>query len=486
MENELRFLRLNQIQDKINISPKKLERWRKGEETKKYFTPDYPVPRTGDKRQEQRYTANDAQRLYIISCFMSFLGLTIQETMDTLEKCADRNAIVDEFLTRGSKKRDYLKALEKVSEQLELWGTDRGFRVYARLLLNDKTDVPQTVKIENALKKMSMHPIEIMDQIACPTDTITMKDMERYTGVNCRAIVKIGKKESVNGKHHIPFSDCCRVFLARLRCELYLEKYKFSDVYLAIEETEEEILKINREILEENEQALGEKLLAVKQWGFNYLAAKGENSQIPEYPFSEDILEQIGKCAKKIVANPDDEKMTEELLKISFPQHFSQKERFEDLNLLDMQLKDVTPVSKIVKAYAGDGATQMISKNLMLEMFALEETLLNEFFDGVMDIKRPGCVVRENVKAMQDKIRILLSKLFDENTICKHPDMVNTMIYNFISFFGRYKVSGETNMSEEKIAYWNEIVKFSLGAVDYYFKKQVYLKTNSVKIRKKA
>ena len=122
----------------------------------------------------------------------------------------------------------------------------------------------------------------------------------------------------------------------------------------------------------------------------------------------------------------------------------------------------------------------------MLEMFALEETLLNEFFDGVMDIKRPGCVVRENVKAMQDKIRILLSKLFDENTICKHPDMVNTMIYNFISFFGRYKVSGETNMSEEKIAYWNEIVKFSLGAVDYYFKKQVYLKTNSGKIRKKA
>ena len=485
MENELRLLRLNQIQDKINISPKKLERWRKGEETKKYFTPDYPVPRTGDKRQEQRYTANDAQRLYIISCFMSFLGLTIQETMEILEKCADRNAIVDEFLTRGSKKLEYLKALEKVLEQLELWGTDWGFRVYARLLLDDKTDVPQTVKIENALKKMSMHPIEIMDQIACPTDTITMKDMERYTGVNCRAIVKIGKEESVNGKHHIPFSYCCLVFLARLRCELYLEKYKFPDVYFAMEETEEEILKINREILEENEQALGEKLLAVKQWGFNYLAAR---KRLPEYPFSEDTLKQIGNCAKKIVENPENKELTEELLKVSFPQHFSQKERLEDLNLLDMQLRDVTPVSKIVKEYAGDKATQEISRKLMCEMVILTEPLLIEFFEGVMGIKQPGCIVRENVKAMPDKIRILLSKLFDENTVRKRPDEVNTMIYNIINFFGKgYKtVMKDTDVSEENMAYWNEIVKFSLGAVDYYFKKEVYLKTNSGKIRKKV
>ena len=89
---------------------------------------------------------------------------------------------------------------------------------------------------------------------------------------------------------------------------------------------------------------------------------------------------------------------------------------------------------------------------------------------------------------MQDKIRILLSKLFDENTVRKRPDEVNTMIYNIINFFGKgYKtVMKDTDVSEENMAYWNEIVKFSLGAVDYYFKKEVYLKTNSGKIRKKV
>ena len=104
-----------------------------------------------------------------------------------------------------------------------------------------------------------------------------------------------------------------------------------------------------------------------------------------------------------------------------------------------------------------------------------------------MGIKQPGCIVRENVKAMQDKIRILLSKLFDENTVRKRPDEVNTMIYNIINFFGKgYKmVMKNTDVSEENMAYWNEIVKFSLGAVDYYFKKEVYLKTNSGKGRKK-